>query len=567
MGALTIPEILRYVPGLEVSSITSSHAEVSIRGLSQVPSNNVLVMIDGRSVYIDYYGGVVWESLPILIEQIDRIEIMRSPGSALYGANAFSGVINILTKTPNQIQGQKLFLRAGEYNTLNGGTLLGGTKGSSGYRLALGAKHIDSFKQGGDPSNPSEDMFIGNVYFDHSFRNNTKLLFDAGLSNGFVHKIFLTDPNKSKALNTYSKFKLSHGNYYLQAYWNRGDQNENTFIPAGRVENIFYNTFDIEAQGTCNLKESNSLVYGLSYRLNSIRSNVLDKKHKQDLYALFLQDEMKIIPELSLLLGTRVDWHPLVDTKVSPRGSIIYSPVKSHTFRLTAGKAFRNPTFINSYIDYKSLEGIEFLGNTSLKPENIITYEAAYLFVPAKRTRFEVDLFHSKFKDYIFLDETGTFDPFNPFSTLGKIFNNRGHANISGAEFSLDLIPMEMVKLGANYSTLYVLNRYTKNSQQKAPKNTANLIFNLNLPQRIKVNLSTSYIGKSSWSVANKYGLYEMYSVGSHTRVDFKIGYSSKSAHSEFFVAVFNLFDNDKIEYPLSEPMQRRITANFHLAY
>ena len=568
MGALSIPEILRYVPGLDVMSITASHSEVSIRGLSQVPSNNVLVMIDGRSVYIDYYGGVVWESLPILIDQIDRIEIMRSPGSALYGANAFSGVINILTKTPNQITDQQVYVQGGEYSSLNTGLILGGTKGNTGFRFAGGAKRINSFEQSDDQS---EEMVVGNFLIEQLLPKETRLLFDAGFSNGFVHKIFLNTTNKAKATNTYARLKLSHDDYYIQAFWNRGDQKENTYSYKEYTqlyaidENIFFNTFDLEAQGMYKFWGSNTLIYGASYRLNTIRSNILDASHEQNLSAFFIQNESRIIPELSVTAGARLDRHPLVGTNISPRGNLVYSPNPKHTFRFTVGRAFRNPTYLNSYLDYKTPDMIYLSGNKDLSPEKITSYELGYVFYPNTKVRLELDIFGLKFNDCIFPDSVGIFD-FTTFSTI-KSYNNSGSAKIYGGEMSLELLPWPIMKISANYSNQHIINRYSIGGKQYPPKNKVNVKMNLSMPYNFTANLSATYVSKTNWCVANRLGLYEMNLIESHTRLDSRFAYSPKSDLVEIFVAVYNFLGKEKQEYPFSEPIQRRITMGAYFYF
>ena len=182
-GALSIPELLRQVPGLDVMTVSSSHSEVNARGLNQLLSNKMLVLVDGRSTYFDFFGGVIWQALPIVMDQIDRIEIVRSPSSALYGANAFSGVINIITKTPRQIQGGRLKVQGGENSTLYSSFVQGNRKGDTGYRVVLGTRRMDSFS---DQDTEFEDVALGNFYVDHRFDNDAKLSMEAGLIRGTI---------------------------------------------------------------------------------------------------------------------------------------------------------------------------------------------------------------------------------------------------------------------------------------------------------------------------------------------------------------------------------------------
>jgi len=556
MGALSIPEILQYVPGLEVTAITSSHAEVSIRGFNQVPSNNVLVMIDGRSVYTDYFGGTVWESLPILIEQIDRIEIMRSPGSAVYGANAFCGVINILTKTPNQLSENQVFFKAGELATVNSGVIVGRTKGSTGLRLAAGAKKTNSFSMDDDPS---EKVFLANLLIEKNYGQNTRLFFDSGLSHGFVHKIFLDNPNKSDESNIYSKIGITHGDYSLQAYWNRGSQDENTytFSDFEEIENISFNTFNVEAQGRNYYLGKNSILYGIEYRLNSVKSSILDDKHLQKLSSVFFENETRITPALTYSLGARIDKHPLVGTAISPRSSLIYSVNPQNTLRVSFSKAFRNPTYLNSYLIYKSPLEIYYLGNENLSSEKISSLEAAYVFTQAKNARIEFSVFGNKMKDCIFLDPAGVFD-FDTFTTQ-KTFFNQGSASIFGSEINGECLLGDNIKIAANYCNQHIRNRITVVSGQRPPVNKASVKVSCSWPYRLTSFFGLNYMDKMYWTVPTHYGVYEVMKTDSRVIYNCRIGYTPRKLDCDLFCSVFNLFGTKKRDYPLAEETKRRV--------
>ncbi|HDL65127.1 MAG TPA: TonB-dependent receptor, partial [Proteobacteria bacterium] len=139
-GLTNIPDILRRLAGVDVMALSPSDINVGIRGLNGTVSNKILVMIDGRSVYMDFYGTTIWSTLPILLEEIKRIEVVRGPGSALYGANAFSGVINIITKTPEEQKDTLISASAGTNNTYQGTAITAGNLNDLGYKLALGWK-------------------------------------------------------------------------------------------------------------------------------------------------------------------------------------------------------------------------------------------------------------------------------------------------------------------------------------------------------------------------------------------------------------------------------------------
>src|SRR3989440_1237781 len=140
-GAATIPEILRRVPGVDVAEMNPSDTNVSVRGFNRRIANKVLVLVDGRSVYQDFLGATLWTLLDVSVQDIARIEVIRGPGSALYGANAYAGVVNIITKTGDEVNGGRAFLQTGNYGSLQGALSAGGRNGKLTYRTSLAYDH------------------------------------------------------------------------------------------------------------------------------------------------------------------------------------------------------------------------------------------------------------------------------------------------------------------------------------------------------------------------------------------------------------------------------------------
>jgi iron complex outermembrane receptor protein len=128
-GATDIPTILRRVPGLEVMQTTGADFNVSVRGDNQFRANKLLVMVDGRSIYLDAQGNVFWKNLPVTLPEIKRIEVLKGPASAIYGFNAFDGVINIITKSPEEMKGTTLQFGGGSYGTIMASAIQAGTVG------------------------------------------------------------------------------------------------------------------------------------------------------------------------------------------------------------------------------------------------------------------------------------------------------------------------------------------------------------------------------------------------------------------------------------------------------
>lgn len=566
-GALSIPEVLRFVPGLDVMTITSSHAEVNARGLNQLLSNKLLVLVDGRSVYFDFYGGVIWEGLPVLLEQIDRIEVVRSPSSALYGANAFSGVINIITKAPRQLHGGHLSVKAGELSSLFTSYIQGNRTGNSGYRFAVGSRQVNSFR---NDDEDSEDVILANGLFEHRFDNDVKLSLEGGVSYGSIVQVVRIEPNKFDATTTYGKLNLDYGNFSLQTFWNRGDETGDPFFPPGDDIDIVYNTLDIELQNMNNFGRKHTLIYGSSYRLNTIESSMIDEYHNQNLFAAYVQEEYRPVPQLSVLAGVRLDYHPLAGVNLSPRASIILAPDGKHTFRAGVSRAFRNPSFSDSYInvstpvDPMSGLSLNIIGEPDLDSEKMTNYEFAYTYFPNKNFRGEVDVFYYDFKDYI-----GTGTP--QFSASGfpvQSFVNLGSASAKGFEITADFIPAGWLKFSTNYSYTDLNNNYTITRQQAPPTNKLNLKLFVNLPGSLSVSLLSSFVDKTSWEIPilQQPG-YTLVNLDSYNRLDARIGYSAFDSRLELFVNAYNLADERVQEHPLAETIRRRVIAGFNYNY
>ena len=137
-GATDLPTVLRRIPGLEVMQITGGDFNVSVRGNNQLDANKLLVMVDGRSIYVDVQGSMYWKAIPITLPEIKRIEVQKGPASVLYGFNAFEGIINIITKSPEDMRGTTLQAGGGSYGTLNSAAIYANSYKQFNYRLSYG---------------------------------------------------------------------------------------------------------------------------------------------------------------------------------------------------------------------------------------------------------------------------------------------------------------------------------------------------------------------------------------------------------------------------------------------
>src|SRR6478672_9565200 len=177
-GAPDLPTVLRRIPGIEVMQTTGADFNVSVRGDNQLTANKLLVMVDGRSIYVDTQGQVYWKAIPVTLPEIKRIEVLKGPASVLYGFNAFDGIVNIITKSPAEMKGTTLQFGGGSYGTISSAAIYAGTSGKLGYRLSVGHDQTQQWRNSDALAFRSNKF---NVQTDYATSHDSKLRFSGGL--------------------------------------------------------------------------------------------------------------------------------------------------------------------------------------------------------------------------------------------------------------------------------------------------------------------------------------------------------------------------------------------------
>ena len=234
-GALNIPDLLRRVVGVDVMSMSAAQPDLSIRGFNRELSNKVLVLIDGRSVYWDFIGTTFWSSLPIAMTDIERIEVIRGPGSAVYGANAMTGVVNIITKTPGVDPHTLISVTAGFPDILEGDVSTSGRVKDTAFRLG---GHFSTHgrwaksqligpnsgtKMNLDNPNRSRLTASFNGRFDRKIGSKGFASLSGGFSQGYAEFYNIGALGNSLAENThlFLRTDANYGPLLFRAFWNR----------------------------------------------------------------------------------------------------------------------------------------------------------------------------------------------------------------------------------------------------------------------------------------------------------------------------------------------------------
>lgn len=496
-GAATVPEILRRVPGVDVAEMNPSDTNISMRGFNRRVANKVLVLVDGRSVYSDFLGTTYWPLLDVAVHDISRIEVIRGPGSALYGANAFAGVVNIITKIGDDASGARAFMQAGDHNTFQGGVSTGGRTGKLQYRTTVAYDRADKWTRDvadgrtdltSQFSQPNRSREVERADMAASF-DAGKLQFRAGGGydnaateivplgslrtfgntgqSGFARLEVSSGQTRVKAF--YNAFRLNAG----PEYWPQGTPSLMSSIRSDVVDLSTQTGFDWKAFGQHHLN------VGAGYRYKGVNWGYLAPRpdgsaYQESHFNVFLQEEWEPTQKMSVVLSYRVDRDPLLYSAnvtpgglvQSPRATLLYELKPEQVLRFTVGSAFRSPTFLESYIDLfapvpgQSGVGVRFQGSQSLRPEEMLQAELGYR---GRMGNFQPDV-------VVYAERVGNLitdgalrrpgspaearDPATGQSIVGYtgFENEPGHFFGVGAELGGKWSPADGVDLAANYS-------------------------------------------------------------------------------------------------------------------
>jgi iron complex outermembrane recepter protein len=483
-GVTSIPEALRLIPGVEVSRIDSDSWAIGIRGFESGFSKYVLVLIDGRSVYTPLFEGVYWDVQNVMIEDVDRIEVIRGPGGTIWGANAVNGVINIITKNAKDTQGTLASTGGGNVDQGTGAVRYGGTYHKDlDYRMyAMGFIRGAEFHTNGDPF---DEWRMGQMGFrtDWKQNDNDNFTFQGDLYSGEegseTNIGFFFPPSQGNVDGTtfvsggnlLARWKHQFGNgsdFQLQTYFDRTNR---VGVQFGETRD----TFDVDFIYHVKLPRHQDFIWGLGARLSpsnfiqtQLTVNFTPNQQTDSVYSGFLQDEVPIVEnKLSLTVGTKLEHNNFSGFDYEPSVRALYTPSDHQTFWAAATRAVRTPSRLDQDLALTgyvtTADGfpifLEVAGNPNFKPEQLIGYEAGYRSVVSPK--FYVDL-ATFFNNYNDLTSFGTAaigfaqspPPSYTYIVITEPWANGIEGNSDGAEISPDWKVTNWWQLKGSYSLL-----------------------------------------------------------------------------------------------------------------
>lgn len=588
-GATDLPTLLRRIPGLEVIQMTGADFDVSMRGDNQLPANKLLVMIDGRSIYEDAYGSVFWTTLPITLPEIKRIEILKGPSSALYGFNAFDGVINIITKSPQEIKGTTIQVGAGERGTVRAAGIQAGVYDKIGYRFSVG--HDQNQQWRSDALALRQNKV--NLLTTYELSSSARLTIQGGFlgNNRFDGQIYeILNETTDKINSSYAYVSYDRPNFFIRGWWNQWTHDaEETVIPSlskfltitdptGRIaQDRQRNTYNLDAQHTIEFAPTHRFTYGANYRFNQFDSNyVLGSSKDENRLGLYVQEEWRPHEQFSVVAGIRYDIHSQINPTISPRVTFLYMPNTEHTFRLTGAVAYRPPTIYESSIDSRgrifpagcppactTSFGTLLIGNNNLQAEQMISYDAGYQGWYFKhRLRARIDVFYNQISDLIeFTSPTPT---------------NGGKADIYGGEAGLEFLATSWLTGFVNASYVDIGQNVPGTAKRGAPTWKANGGLRAELDNGLNGEAGIHYVSEATYPINAFFFTAQNFPggqtapdqrVGSYTLVNLRAGYQFWRNKAEVAISAFNAVNDKHKEHPLGDVIGSRVMGWLNLKF
>ena len=572
-GITTIPDALRLVPGLDVAQINDHEWAVSVRGFNNEFANKLLVLVDGRSVYGTGFGGVVWGAQDLVMEDVERIEVIRGPGASLWGANAVNGVINIITKSAKDTRGGLVSVAGGTIDqpmtevrfggqlaTNLYGRVYGKFDNREGLVTGAGQEAPDRMLsgQGGFrldwvPSEENTLTWQGDLYHIRNVENQAVSSWVAPYETS---EDFVDNDSGANVLGRWTHDFSGQSSVTVQAYYDYFKQEQ-----AGAADAA--NTFDLDAQHRFALGSRHDLTWGLGYReveddftSSAFAGWDVTAAHNH-LYSSFAQDEILLVPErLKLTLGSKLEHNDYTGFEVEPTGRLAWTPGEHQTIWAAVSRAVRTPAWNDLHADANLLltpvpgtPGLmDFVsyGNPHLKSEDVIAYELGYRMELTKHLSLDVAGFYNDYDHLIAPSSVNTsFVGGAPsYLLVAATYENAGSADSYGVEVSARWDVTDHWHLMANYSWLEMQLGFDSPYLESGPAQQAQLRSALDLPWHCELNGVVSFVDQDT----APYSVSQM-SIPSYVRLDVGVVWHA-TPNLELGVWGQNLTADQHVEFP-----------------
>jgi iron complex outermembrane recepter protein len=401
-GATTLPEVLRLASNLHVAQVDSSQWAISARGFNNTLANKMLVLIDGRSVYTPLHAGVFWDTQDLLLEDIERIEVISGSGATLWGANAVNGIISITTKHAEETQGVLIETGGGSQPRSFLNARWGGRFGSSGHYRIYGkvfGRENTAFSNGRSANNHWH-MGQGGFRLDWNKSRVNKFTVQGDIYDGQLNgrNDQDTDLKGGNILARWSRVLSDQSDMSLQFYYDRTHRS----IHRSLAEDL--TTYDVDFQHRLQLGERNDLVWGLGYRQihDDVRNDnmlaFLPPQVTRRRYSAFIQDEIALIQKrLSLTAGTKIEHNYYTGFEIQPSLRTAFEIDRRQMVWGAISRALRMPSRIDTELFIPARPPFLLTGNPDFKAERALSYELGYRTHALDRVSLSASTFYTDY--------------------------------------------------------------------------------------------------------------------------------------------------------------------------
>jgi iron complex outermembrane receptor protein len=577
-GATSIPEALRLVPGLEVARIDENKWAIASRGFNGRFDNKLLVLIDGRSVYTPLFSGVYWNVQDVMLEDIDRIEVIRGPGATLWGANAVNGVINIISKKAKDTQSGVVTAGAGSEERGSGGVRYGSKIGDTSYR-AYG-KYFNwgpSLYPTGMTAHDGWDAMRGGFRADWTPAGANSLTLQGDIYHSKYGET-LTVPSLNAP---YSSTFPNNGNYSggnILGRWNHSSEGssmslqmyyDNTTIADNSLFVDHQNIFDMDFQHGFHVGDSQQFVWGLGYRSIrdrndssfsvSLQPNQVTLNH----FSAFVQDEISLVDNrLRLTFGSKFEHNDFTGFEVQPNARLLWTLTPNQSVWTAVSRAVRTPALTEEGLRLNSAvippatptnptpfpAVVTVFGSHQFQSEDLLAYELGYRVQVTSSLSADISTFYNRYSNLRTAEPGAPFIEGSPAPTdivVPFVASNKMSGGTYGAELFADWRVAPKWRLVGSYS--YLQMNIQKNSDSldptsdipngSSPRHQWYLRSSIDLPKHFEHDTTLRFVDHlPSLSIPSYYSLDAHLGWRPVPRVEFSIGGQ-------------NLLDNQHLEF------------------
>jgi len=600
-GANNLPEALRLVPGVHVGQIDNNNWAVGVRGFQGLFANKLLVLIDGRSVYSPLFSGVHWGLRDVLLEDVDRVEVIRGPGASVWGANAVNGVINVITKSANETKGRLAKLGVGTQGDVIGSARQGGEASSNvAYRVYAKAERRDALEfQGADANDDRRSERLG-FRVDASPSTDDTWSLHGGLFANRVGEtksvLSLTAPFSGTAesnaafggahlLGSWTRRLADGDEVTVQSYYDRTTWDNGVYLGTDYT----IDTVDLDVTHRMTLSDTHDLVWGGGYRLNLIDTEngddvTFDGDRQDSLFSGFVQDEVSLYEDrVRLTFGTKLEHNPFTGFEVQPTARALVAPHPDHVAWVAVSRAVRTPSPAETDTTTRLAvvlpnglspipTAIDLIPNDDANAEDLIALEAGYRVQPTPALNLDLALFYNIYDDILQpVEQTTTISALPPAVLTTQRLENIGEALAYGFELAAEYQVQPWWHLRSAYgltvidaeadsdSTAAILN--AEALEEATPRNQALVRSSMDLRKNVELDVTLRYVDK-----------VERFDIPSYTAVDVRLGWQPADG-VELSLTGQNLFDGEHPEYqseansPVATEVPRSVFARLTLRF